>query len=139
MFFNICLMVLIGVMDKLTSHSVWTISICRIFFAKFGFVQNRDISFNHHVYFSMGEGTLKYKINSIQLLTNNLNKYNCWKNSMELINAIIYVFWYKYLWIVTNTYFVSIFAFTIKFPIFAHFSSKFVYVRSGWSEIIIQC
>jgi|TARA_B110001450_G_C17634913_1_gene486774 hypothetical protein len=42
-------------MDELASHSIWAISIGAILLAKLGLVENRDISFDHHMVFAMSK------------------------------------------------------------------------------------
>jgi len=45
-------------MDELASHTIWAVAVRTEFFAKFGFVQNWNISFNHHMGSSMGKWAL---------------------------------------------------------------------------------
>lgn len=47
-----------GVMDKLASHSIWTISVGAELLTKLGFVENRYVSFDHHMVFGVGEWAL---------------------------------------------------------------------------------
>jgi len=54
-----CLFIwLIYIMDKLASHSIWTVSICAVFFAHLGFVEDRNICLDHHSGFTMSKWTL---------------------------------------------------------------------------------
>ena len=45
-------------MDKLASCSIRTVSMCTVFLAKLGLIENRNFCFDHHMILSVGEGAL---------------------------------------------------------------------------------
>lgn len=115
-------------MDELASHSIWAISIGAILLAKLGLVENRDISFDHHMVFAMSKWALYNNKVRIPIF----KKYRIYWKLGEMYQKLDK-------WEMMNlTYLVSVFAFTIQGPIFAKLSTELVQVRRGWSEIGVQ-
>jgi len=48
-----------NIVDELASHTVGTVSVGTVLLAELCFVEDRNISLDHHRSFSMGEGALK--------------------------------------------------------------------------------